>query len=139
MIGMRRTPLLAIAMLTPLLMAAAPVPGPIILTGELAPAPRNPQLCHIRLGMASAEPAPLAVILKLSVSFGGGLQTENVRVLPTAPGEWAWRDVLFNGNCAFDNPRPVVHVQEAVCATWAKYVDCVPELRFQQGASVSLL
>jgi len=132
---MRPTLLLAIPVLTPLVMAAVPAPGPIVLTSELAPAPRNPALCHIRLGMASDEPVPRAVILKLSASFAGGIETQNVRLVPTFPGQWAWRGVLFHGDCTADYPPPVVHVEEAVCATWAKYVDCVPELRFRQGTA----
>jgi hypothetical protein len=136
---MRRTKLLAIPLLAPLLTAGAPPPGPILLTSQLAPPPRSQALCHIWLGMASAEPVAQAVILKLSASFAGGIETQNVRVLPADPGQWAWREVLFHGNCAADYPPPVIHVQEAVCATWAKYVDCVPELRFRQGnASLQL-
>ena len=131
---MRHAAWLALPVLAPLLMAAVPAPGPIVLSSELAPPPRNPALCHVRLAMASAEPLAQSLILKLS--FAGGAETENVRLFPAPPGEWAWRDVLFHGNCAADLPPPVIHVQEAVCANWTRYVDCLPQLRFQQSTAL---
>jgi hypothetical protein len=132
---MTRISLLAIALLAPLLTAAAPIPGPILITGDLATAPRNPGLCHIRLGMsASAEPGMRAMILNLRASFAAGVEIENIRLWPAIPGQWTWHDVLFNGDCAPDHPQLVVHIQEAVCATRVKYLDCLPALRIQQGS-----
>jgi hypothetical protein len=132
---MTRTSLLATALLAPLLTAAAPAPGPILIAGELTPVPRNPALCQMRLGMSpSAEPAMDAMILNLRASFAAGVEIENIRMWPAVAGQWTWREVLFNGDCSAAQPQLVVHIQDAVCATWTKYVDCLPALRITQGS-----
>ena len=132
---MHRAALLAIVVSTPLLMAVAPMHAPIVITGDLGTARQNPELCHVRLGMTLSEPAVGAVILNLRVNFGTGMQSENVRLLPNIPGQWTWHDVLFHGDCANPVSQPVIHVQEAVCATWVKYVDCLPQVAIKPGTA----